>query len=275
MTILLLLLMPITDNLAWGLKCDESSGNLLEFVGGLDVTDIGSIGSVTGVVNNGRSFDGVTQRATSSSNSAFQLGNIDWTHIAAVYPTSFSYSIRGTVTAKTDTLTSAEWEDYVRTDGKYACQFNGTVVSSNTLNLNAWNFCVSRYDSVNDVLDVRVNTTYTSQGSMPANTTDSTDFCVGGETTSGPNPYLLFIGYLDELFGFKRYVSNSDLDIIYNGGAWRPYPWTVAAASQPYDLAHQPQHQAMIAMRHRQPEPSGLILPPPKKIIVPVDNPIW
>ena len=239
--------MAITDNLAWGFKLDETSGGLIELVGGLDLTELGTIGSVTGKVGNARSFNFSDSRATRSNNSAFQLGDIDWTHVGWAYPTSFSFGIRGTIVAKTDTTSSAEWETFFQTDGTLRCQFNGNATSSNTASLNTWNFWAVRYNAASDELNVRLGTTYTNFTSMPASPTDTTAFWIGGETTSG-SPYLLFSGYLDEMFGWKRRLSDTELDTIYNGGAGLAYPWVVANPAVDADYSLFPKEIMRLAL---------------------------
>ena len=212
---LLLLLMSLSTSLVWGYKLDEASGNALDAVGSLDLTDNGSVGSTTGKISNARVLDGSDDRFNRASNSAFQFGDIDWTISGWFYPTSFSYSIRGTLVAKTDTISSAEYEIYVTTGAKVVVQFNGTVTSSNSATLNAWNFFVARYDSVNNTLNIYLNGTHTQATGMSFSPTDSTDFWIGGETSSG-SPYLLFIGNIDEVWGWKRLLSDDECDDLYN-----------------------------------------------------------
>lgn len=213
-------------------KFDEASGNAIDATGrGNTLVDSNSSLGAAGVINNGRGLVSASTQSLSIANNAdLQMGDI-------------SYTIWGwfkTATAGIE-VAFAKTEDSNLDVGEYslAC-INRTlsfkVAKSSGLaaevsiplafTANTWVFIACRHDAVNNKASVQVN------GGDPVYVD-----CTGSPDTSttfslyvgkrGSNQYY-WNGVIDELGIAKKYLTDEELDQLYNGGAGLSYPfdWT-------------------------------------------------
>jgi hypothetical protein len=214
-------------------RLDESSGNRIGAHAGKTLTEIGTVGSVTGpfgrtaarfvnpdIPSGGTTYNNILQLL---SDSDFQLGNISfgvsyWARrTEANYPYQCGASIAGSNTgfAFEAQLGGTEGNFYSRPSGGSVA----FVQASTTIDVDQWVFFCGWYDAGADVLGCRVNAT---EGTNTQNSgTDGTlmPFNVGcAEGGSGQDTDLC------ELTFWKGgFPSSTERAALYNSGAGLQY----------------------------------------------------
>lgn len=203
-------------------KLDEASGTRFDSNGTNDLTDNNSVGSATGIINNGAAFVAAsTQFLNVVSNSNLQGGDVDLTVTCWVKLTSKSSN--QCVVGKRDAL------EYEIRYGNGSDNFNffygdaGGAVSASTFgspSTGTWYFIVAWHDATAHTVNICVNdgpVDSVSDAGFGLNAHNG-DFRIGSE--SGGN---FLDGNVDEVGFWKRLLTSGERTSLYNGGAGLPY----------------------------------------------------
>ena len=194
----------------------ESIGNLLFWFN--PETDVISDGAAHFGSSN-PSFLTIADAADLSS------GDVDFTWCGWFKPTSLTvtktlfgkYNETGNQREWLLRITSSNFHIRVSTDGitNIIDQSFATSVPS----LNNWHFVVFRHDAINNQVVVRINATdYTF--ALTGGILDGTSSFQIGTFNSGTDS---FDGDVDSLAKWNRYLSNAELDFLYNSGSGKVY----------------------------------------------------
>lgn len=211
-------------------ELEESTGTRVDSHGTYDATDVGSVGSATGIQGDGASFTGATNQ---------ELNAGDITELTSTGAFSIScwfaqdvLDVRGAIFTKGVNGSGASISVYSFTDGNLYIEYNGgsirarfdysTVVTAGTL---AHMVMVFNGGGANNAARLKVyidgsEQTLTYFGTIGTTTGANTnDFIIGGNTVSSYN----FDGIIDEFGIWERALSSSDVSSLYNGGVGIPY----------------------------------------------------
>jgi hypothetical protein len=223
----------LVNNLAVYWKLNEASGDASDSIGSLYLSDNNSVGSTTGKIGNGRSFNGSTQYLSHASNSTLETGDIDFTIAAWVKLNTFKSS---SIVAK-DTNTGRDYTlDY--DTGGFNCfrwYLNGglggmpAISATGTFSTGVWYHIVAWHDSVNNLIGMSINNgnpqTASTSGLAP-NANSGTEFRIGARQYPGNEDYT--DGVIDEVgFWKNRVLSAQDRSDLYNLGSGLGYPFTI------------------------------------------------
>lgn len=218
--------MAIGDSLVRYFSLDEASGNAIDAVGGLNLTETGgTIASVAGKVGNARDNehgDGTYFRTTSESD--LRGGNTDFTWAGWINAESFTGF--DPVLGKWGT-TDHEYLMWVgggNTLNWTCAEADGTEVTNSweafTLATGTWYFIVVWHDSVNDQIGISVNDGTPDTVAFPTGVDSTTqEFSLAGNEEAGNK----FDGLVDEWGFWRRKLSASDITFLYNSGNGRSY----------------------------------------------------
>ncbi len=214
-----------------GWKMDEASGNALDAVGTNDLTDINSVGTAAGKIGTSRQFNSASSRNFSHADNAdLRTGNIDFLFSAQVYLDS-KPAAPMTILSKGTAATVAGREYFLswqNTSDRFAFSVgDGVTLTTATANnfgapaIGAWYFIVAYHDSVNNVVGIRVNNgTANTAAHTPGAQVTAGAFRIG--SNEGPGNY--WDGRIDEVYFFKRILSDAEQTAFYNSGAGKTYP---------------------------------------------------
>lgn len=216
----------LTDNLVSYWKLDETSGNAADSVGSNTLTNTGVVYNTSGKINNGAVFvdsenDKLTKSGPATVSGASSVAG--W-----IYPTALS-----------DAVTRLFWNSRSPTDYGLDIQIydsklrfdigNGSSWLSNTdvtydFVTNTWYHIVFAFAATNSVdiyiNGVKVNTTAFT--GTPLICDANHDIYLGSESsTTG------FDGTIDEVGLWSRQLTQNDVEILYNKGFGRTYPFNV------------------------------------------------
>lgn len=208
-------------------KMDEVSGNLLDAHGSNDLTEHGTVGSTTGIINNARNSFSGSNYFTHADNADLSAGDTDFTFSAWVYVPAGYYN-RRTVLAKDSTGNAAEyyfyhdsntekivWQVYAGTG-----YTNGAAISSSgTFPRDVLVHVIVWHDSVNNQIGMCFNGVDETPVSHSAGVLDGTDtFYLGSDVYAQPFP-----GPIDETGMWRRVFTSQERSDLYNGGAGLAY----------------------------------------------------
>jgi hypothetical protein len=208
-------------------KMDEASGNALDANGGANpLTDNGTVGATTGVINGARSFNGSTQYFNIASNTSLDVASTDF---------SFTCWVKLTSTASLQALVSKR---DIGGAGQFVLYYDNSVsrfdffiynggflsVAANTFGAPStatWYFVAIVVDDTAKTFKISVNggtqdsNTYT--GSIPSRT-DA--FKIGAEQAT---PAAFANGAIDEVGFWKRKLTTAEITQLYNSGSGYAY----------------------------------------------------
>lgn len=230
--------MALTDNITNYWKFDESSGNAVGAVGGVNLTNNGSISYGTGKINNGAVFNNDNSKVFTSA-STLSLGTAG----------SFSFWVNPTLGDGGYVLDGTNGDRYIfyiNSDGSYFYHIDNTSIgtsASGKFTGGAWHHVVVTWDNslgsnkeavyINGALDRNDNV---SVGS-------STTTLYVGNRYSNTGGQDALAGTIDELGVWSRALSGSEVTSLYNGGAGVQYPfanaYSMVAAQGSFSLAGQ------------------------------------
>lgn len=241
--------MALIDNLAFGYKLDEASGNALDVLGVTDLTENGSPGSAAGKVGNCRTFNGPgSQYFTVASSSVVQFGDINmtiaaWVQIASRYGSQDiiskdnGSSIREYIIGYGGSGDGFRFVVFDAATGTTFTQLYATTFGSPPLN--TWCLVIFRHDSVNNTLSIQVNNGAVDSVSYSAGIfSGSAAFRLGGRQDPGAE----WNGLIDEVYVWKgRVLTLDDATALWNGSAGLLYPFDgisfASASSSGYTAA--------------------------------------
>lgn len=219
--------------------CDEASGNLLDVHGSNELTETGSIGTITGKVGSARDFEeGDTEYASIADNAALSTGDIDFT--IAGWVMAEALATNNTLASKFSTTgNQREYSvGYNSTSNRF--RFTVSATGSSTVahavadSLGApsnavWYFIVAWHDATANTINIQVNN----------GTVDSTSHSTG--VFNGTSPFAIgarinttgeyWDGRIDEVAFWKRVLTSDERTYLYNSGNGRAYADLVPAAT--------------------------------------------
>lgn len=234
--------MSLTDNLVAYWKLDESSGQRNDSHHTNHLTDQGSTPGVAGKINNGADFESTSsQTLWCSDTTDLSFGDNDFTITLWFNPESqptagFARSILAKWGASGDFEILLQHKDntnnlviYISADGTTYSNKPSTF----TFSLSTWYFIAVRYDSVNDLYSYRLNDGDEFDSVVHANGVINANgrWSIGSDY-NGSGFWEYIDGIVDEVGVWKRYLSNTELDQLYNGG--NGYSYDLFSASPPF-----------------------------------------
>ncbi len=254
----------LTDNLLAYWKMDETSGNLTDSSGnGHTLTQNNSPTSTTGILGNAQHYVSSSSQYHSNSDAVLKQGNNDWTWAGWVWLTDKTnyYTIVGNEDNryfgdvqyagwslfyhKVEILDNFVFQIYGNTAGgsdNPIADVVGTNCTSPTPS-GAWVFLAVRNDSVRHIAHLFCNNNapnfagahnsieggaaFTYPGTFVASTGDFTI----GSLPVGPSPNGYMNGNIDEVGFWNRWLSNSEILLLYNSGAGLSYPFGQAPST--------------------------------------------
>lgn len=218
----------ITDLVSWW-SLDEASGNAIDAHGSNDLVETsGTIDSVAGKVNGGRDLESDdTEYFEIASNATLQVADEAFSFGCWWKPesTNTSHYIMGKWNQTNNRReyiiiknSSGEFRLIISNDGTNT----NTVLSGVTPSAGNWYFIVARHDPVSNTIHIKVND---AADVSAAHTTgcnaNTSPFRFGAEGSATPLAYS--DGVCDEAFFYKKYLSDDELEWLYNSGNGRHY----------------------------------------------------
>lgn len=222
--------MALIDNLVSYWKMDEVSGNRADAHGSNTLTDVNTVASTTGIINNGADFEtSNNERLTTST--PFTTATTDfsvsfWVKLESL--SAFNALIQN------GRQTNFWWIFTNITTGLLSFAENDIAQydSSASLATNTWyHVVVVKSTNSGTNLTFYVNAVTSGTASVGSITTPATNAYVGG--FSGDNSIFLYTldGIFDEFGVWSRALAGSEVTQLYNSGAGLAYPFTGAAVN--------------------------------------------
>lgn len=206
-------------NLAGFWKFDTSPGLLVDSSGnGNDLTNVDTVTSGTGILDQCAVFDGGTQHLKIASNATIEYSNVSLTWAIWLKPTATAgmYAV-----SKCDFTASSTTGLAIATDGDLKIDFHchgitNTLKSDDALTLNAWNLVICWYDQGGQTIHIKINNGTTKSVAMTDTVVSTSNDLMFG---SDPNAGAEWTGSQDQARFFKSRVLNAaELAALWNGG---------------------------------------------------------
>lgn len=218
--------MALSDNLIAYWAMDEASGDAIDSVGSLDLTDTNTVGAGTGKVSGARDFEASNNEYfTRTSSSELQTGDIDFTVQAWVNGESFGTN-----------FVIGKWQSggyeyvlyYAANFWRWRVESFNQVLLSHTPSTGTWYLLHVWHDSVNNQLGIALDAGTPSTTSYSGGiTATSTALYIGVSGDGGSN----WDGLIDEVGFWKRVLTSDERTELYNSGSGRDYAYITGAAS--------------------------------------------
>lgn len=211
-------------------KLEEASGIRKDATGnGTDMAPVNSPGNITGRVGDAINFvGGLNQYLQANSNPNVILGTGEFTFSCWMLLNDNTYSNEFVI--KDDVVQPYEYSLFTLVFGGIGLlavvevqdtQFNAYSSSHSTpLQTGTWYFIVGWRDNVANTLRISVNNveSYFGQTSLPPgiNISGSAPFTMGWDISNPPNTSMN--GYLDEVGFWKRSLTQTERDYLWNNG---------------------------------------------------------
>lgn len=230
---------PTKESLIGYWALDESSGTRLDSHGSNDLTDNNTVGSATGKVSNAASFTvASSEYLNHASNSDLQVGDFDWT-VGAWVNLNSGGTLRTLVGKYPGTGNREYLLWWYHVDGYFkwtVIDGTGTSVEVSSSNFGVasagvWYLVIADHDATNGRISISVNagapnTTSIASGPVPG----TGDFNVG----KGEGGVGYADGLIDEVFFYKRLLTQSEKGGFYNGGTGITYSDLLPAPTTNY-----------------------------------------
>lgn len=217
--------MSLLDSLVSYWQCDEASGNLLDAHGSNDLTDVNTVGSAAGKINNGRDFERAnSEAATHADNADLSTGDIDFTFSLWFNPESMNND--QVMLAKASTVPVFEYTIRLHFDNKpefhvVAAGGSASVAWGSTVSPSTWYHLVAIHDSVNNQIAIIINDGTPVTVAHTHGVRDGTGgFAFGRE---GDRTVDHWDGIIDEVGFWKRVLTSGEITQLYNGGSGLSY----------------------------------------------------
>jgi len=205
-------------------KYDETTGNRVDSVGSRDLAPQGTVSSQVGKIGNAAQVSGASNYLTNTSanltgqtwSGGFSV--VGWLYIPTAYSDRNAVLSRHTNTALyTNSASQLYFLVYDSVTGSSLA-----IASGLTINVDTWYFVAGRYNSSTKKAEVLFNdgTWQVASAALtnePKNTSDRID--VGQKEGDFGNAAY------DETGLYTRYLSDTEVTALYNGGAGRTYPF--------------------------------------------------
>lgn len=234
--------MALIDNLLSYWKCDEASGDLLDAHGSVDLTDTNTVGSATGIINNGRDYElSNSEYHTATDPNSLDFGDEDFS-ISLWFNMETASNTLGLLWKGNPDFSQAGYRlRMTSVAGFPGVRFQvrntttGTVTSSVSFSASTWVHIVAWHDSVGNEIGVRWNdsaqsTTSHSNGCAA----NALDFEIGRAASSG----AYFDGIIDEVGIWDKVLSSSEITDLYNSGSGLAYPFSAGGTTIPIFERH-------------------------------------
>jgi hypothetical protein len=219
----------LTDLISYW-KLDEASGNALDAHGTNTLTDNNTVTSAAGKLGTARQFTVASSEYLSlASNATIETGDIDYTLAGWLYVDAIG--TLQTVVSKNNGTSNSEYILLLLASGKLRFQIfdgvggaSGSVDSTETLLATTWYHWTAYHDAANNLVGVTVNagTPTTAATTGPAGVNASRPFQIGARNA----PDVFFGGRQDSVAFWKRMLTASERNALYNAGVGREYPFT-------------------------------------------------
>ncbi|KAA3644794.1 MAG: hypothetical protein DWQ07_15420 [Chloroflexi bacterium] len=225
----------IFDNMVAYWDLDEASGSRLDsHTNDYDLTDNATVTQSTGIVSNAADFTAGNGEYLSYADTAWlSAGDNDFSMTAWVYPDALTDSM-GIISKYTDGDTREYYLYYDAGIDRFVFlvyDATGSLIATATASTfgspsaGQWHFLYAYHDATNDEIGISVNDgtidTAATNGTAPADT-DAT-FQIGKLGSQE------WDGRIDEVGFWKRVLSGTDLDTLYNTGSGATYPFSETA----------------------------------------------
>jgi hypothetical protein len=251
----------LTDSLIAYWDLDEASGNAIDAHGSLDLTDNNTVGAGTGIGGTGsaRAFDRASAEYFSrASESAFQMGDIDFSIAAWVYLVS---DVNSTILCKYDIFGAGiEWllfynsNDHspnqrfsaiITPDGTTGARVTVDATTFGNPGTGSWHYVIFSYDATNNLMEIQVDDgtidTASETGGAYASSTAPLQMgalLVSGSTEYWANARMQYVGV------WKKRLSTAERTSLYNGGSGLAYASLGGGISIPVVVHHRKQQGA-------------------------------
>lgn len=227
----------LLNDLALYLKSDELSGQLLDATGnGRHLSELdGTVTTDTGILNTSRVYDGTAMAVNAYAawndftGVSFTFGC--WMYIDTMPPVNTGHML----ISKGDASGGIQLQFVHDNSGNKRVNISiNSVTSSYTpspdMAEDTWYFVVGRYDLATQKVKVSFGaggtlTHHTDSFATITLASNPGDFALAGTTEIwGIYPdRQMFAGRLDEIFVYRRRLSDADISLIYNGGTPLPF----------------------------------------------------
>jgi len=222
----------ITNLVSWW-ALEENGGTAYDSHGTNHLTEnSGTIPSTTGKVNYGRDFEvGDTESLILADNASLSMG----TEQSVTF--GFWCTLESSVArARTITKWDGTASEYLLSFESLKPAFRGGGINFNTgaaLSTGTWYFVLMWYDAVGNTAYISVNNggAY-SQGGVAGIPDSNGNFQIGGGSAGE-----WFDGVLDEVFIYKRVLTDDERSWLYNSGIGRRYADLYEKNNQPVFLS--------------------------------------
>ena len=201
-------------------KLDETSGTRIDSKNGFDLTDNGSVGSNTGIINNSALLDG-TNYLTYLANGGPQITFESMTVSVWVYLNSNTTEIGFVGTDANSALAIIDQHVYFAPAAGIP---NHSFEDAGFVPANQWVHVVGRWNNATGQWDVfidGVNTATHTHDSIAPFTVSN--LIVGGILRDGYNPDNFVNGKMDESGIWNRALTDAEIVALYNNGSGLPY----------------------------------------------------
>jgi hypothetical protein len=230
----------LTDNLVAYWKLDEASGTRADSVGSNTLTDINTVTSATGKINNAGQFTKSNNEALSiANNTDVQLGDIDWTVTAWVYLDSEPGQM-DIISKATGFSTGTREFELMYLSDRFVLNTGGfispvaTADNFGAVSTSTWYFIVAWHDAAGNTINISVNngTANSTATSGSFGTQGSGEFTIGSYNANQTTLWT-YDGRIDEVGLWKRVLTSQERTDLYNSGAGFAYPFTATPTGSP------------------------------------------
>lgn len=215
--------MALTDSLAAYFKLDEASGNRVDVVNGITLTDNNTVTSNPGKIATAAQFTAANSEYLSVTDSAtMSSGDIDFTWAGWFYLDSLG--AQRSVFGKSDNATVDEYRLLILATNVPTWYVNNTGVQASTFgacSASTWYFFVGQYDATNNLVKVSINNGAFNTTALAAGADTAHPFNIGAN--NGASPFMN--GRVDELGFWKRLLTADEITRLYNDGDGFAYPF--------------------------------------------------
>lgn len=218
--------MSLLDDLVSYWKLDEASGDAIDAHGANDLTDTNTVGTATGILNDGRDFErDNSEQFTDADNADLSTGDIDFSVSLWIKFESLAAFDTQILAGKAEFIDAADGYEWVvmfsgSSERLALAVSNGTTstsVTANTfgaLSAGVWHHVVAWHDAASNEIGLSVNRTEDT-AAHSAGAHDSTRLFRLGTDGSGGR---YADGVMDEVGFWKRVLTTDEKDDLYNSG---------------------------------------------------------
>lgn len=210
---------------------NETSGNPVDTIASIALTDTNTVGTAAGKLGNARDFEASSSEYFICSDHAnLSMGDIDFTILIWVNAESFGAD---RVIVSKSAPSGIEYDLYYQAGAQRFVFRVGTsgfasydFIEANNLgtpSAGTWYFIVAWHDATANTINIQVNNgTADSKSYSGGSYNSGNDFTVGADYSGASH----WDGLLDELIISKSVLTAGEKTTIYNGGNGLAYPYS-------------------------------------------------